>query len=252
MNDKLKGIGEDPDNPVRLYCDGVFDMFHIGHSKMLEQAKRMFKHVYLIAGVSGDEETWRLKGRTVMDEFERTESVRHCKWVDEVICPCPWTISLDFLNEHNIDYVCHDDIPYGSGGSDDIYAEIKKAGKFLATQRTEGISTSDLILRIIKDYDKYIWRSLERGYSPKDLGISYSKAFRIKLREKTIPDFVSNVNRIKGDIRKMYNKWENTSSKFFDRFLHRYGKEHVDIEDSELSVGASSVRDDESVSNFDY
>ena len=54
---------------------------------------------------------------------------------------------------------------------------------FKATQRTDGISTSDLILRIIKDYDMYIWRSLKRGYSSKDLGISTFKAQRVKLKE---------------------------------------------------------------------
>lgn len=63
--------------------------------------------------------------------------------------------------------MAHDDAPYGSGGSDDIYAEIKKAGKFLPTQRTDGISTSDIIMRIIQDYDMYAMRSMARGYSRK-------------------------------------------------------------------------------------
>jgi len=80
----------------------------------------------------------------------------HCKWVDEVIMPCPWVIGIPFLLKHNIHYVAHDDLPYGSVGQDDIYAEIKRAGMFKATQRTEGISTSDIILRIIKDYDMYV------------------------------------------------------------------------------------------------
>ena len=28
--------GEDPNNPVRIYTDGVFDMFHFGHAQVFE------------------------------------------------------------------------------------------------------------------------------------------------------------------------------------------------------------------------
>ena len=125
--------GFDPNNPMRIYADGVFDMFHIGHAKVLEQAKKLFPHVYLVVGVSGDDETIEKKGKIVMNEFERTEILKHIRWVDEVICPCPWNITLEFLDEHNIDFVAHDDVPYTSAGCDDIYAPIKKAGKFMAT-----------------------------------------------------------------------------------------------------------------------
>jgi choline-phosphate cytidylyltransferase len=169
---------------VRVYADGVFDMYHIGHAKVLMQAKNLFKHVYLIVGVSGDKETTEKKGKIVMNETERCEILEHCKWVDEIICPCPWVLDVDFLKKKNIHYVAHDDLPYGSVGQSDIYYEIKKAGMFRATQRTEGISTSDIIMRIIKDYDMYIERSMERGYNRKELGISMTKAFRIKLKSK--------------------------------------------------------------------
>ena len=50
-----------------------------------------------------------------------------------------------------------------------MYGPIKTAGKFLETQRTEGISTSDLIVTIVKDYDQYVARNLSRGYSKEAL-----------------------------------------------------------------------------------
>jgi len=112
----------------------VFDLFHIGHSGVLKQGKSFYPYVHLIAGVSGDEETIRLKGKLVMTETERAASVGMCKYVDEVVLPCPWVISLAFLERNDIDFVAHDDIPYGSSGADDIYATIKQAGRFKATQ----------------------------------------------------------------------------------------------------------------------
>ena len=114
-----------------------------------------------------------------MNEKERCDILWHCKWVDEVICPCPWIITVPFLREHNIHYVAHDDLPYGSVGQDDIYKEMKELGMFKPTQRTEGISTSDIILRIIKDYDMYVTRSMERGYKRQEIGVSSTKLFRI-------------------------------------------------------------------------
>jgi len=105
-------------------------MYHIGHAKVLEQAKKIFPHVYLIVGVSGDKETIEKKGRIVMNEVERCEILKHCKWVDEVICPCPWIVTVDFLRKHNIHYVAHDEVPYGGEGQNDIYAEVKKLVTF--------------------------------------------------------------------------------------------------------------------------
>jgi choline-phosphate cytidylyltransferase len=42
-------------------------------------------------------------------------------------------LHLEFLTKNNIDFVCHDDIPYDTAGVDDAYAICKKLGKFKAT-----------------------------------------------------------------------------------------------------------------------
>lgn len=133
--------------PVRVYADGVFDLFHIGHMRALQQAKTAFPNTQLIVGVTGDKETHRRKGLTVLSARERAESVRHCKWVDEVIEDCPWIVTAEFLEKHNLDYVAHDDLPYGADEGDDIYGPIKEKGMFLVTQRTEGLSTTGIITK---------------------------------------------------------------------------------------------------------
>lgn len=117
--------------------------------RQLEQAKTAFPNIYLLVGVTGDKETHRRKGLTVLSGKERAETVRHCKWVDEVIEDCPWVVGVEFLEKHKIDYVAHDDIPYGADEGDDIYKPVKEKGMFLVTQRTEGVSTTGIITKYV-------------------------------------------------------------------------------------------------------
>lgn len=47
--------------------------------------------------------------------------------------------------ENKIDFIAHDDIPYTSDNAQDIYASFKERGMFVATDRTEGMCTENVL-----------------------------------------------------------------------------------------------------------
>ncbi|WUR04527.1 choline-phosphate cytidylyltransferase A [Vairimorpha necatrix] len=183
--------------PVRVYCDGVYDVFHYGHARSLKQAKFLFPNVHLIVGVTSDKSTNLYKGPTVYSERERSESLSHCKYVDEIIEDCPWIITDEFITKHNIDFIAHDEAPYKHGDNEDIYKIFKDRGIFIPLMRSKGISTSKIITNIVKDYDKYIIRNIERGITAKELNISFLELNRLKIT-KIIK---YKIKRIKDDIK---------------------------------------------------
>ncbi|KAG9132208.1 hypothetical protein Leryth_017071 [Lithospermum erythrorhizon] len=215
---------------VRVYADGIYDLFHFGHARSLEQAKKSFPNTYLLVGCCNDATTHQFKGKTVMTAEERYESLRHCKWVDEVIPDAPWVINQEYLDKHNIDYVAHDSLPYAdaSGAGNDVYEFVKAVGRFKETKRTEGISTSDIIMRIVKDYNNYVLRNLDRGYSRKELGVSYVKEKRLKVNRnlKMLQEKVKEHQGIVGQKAKTAemhrNEWIENADRLVAGFLEMF------------------------------
>lgn len=203
------------DRPVRVYADGIYDLFHFGHARSLEQAKKLFPNTTLIVGVCNDELTHRLKGKTVMTDKERAESLRHCRWVDEVVEDAPWIVNQDFLDKHKIDFVAHgEDICLDENG-EDVYKFVKDQGHYQTIKRTDGISTSDIILRIVKHYDDYVRRNLKRGYTGKQMNVSFMKEKQLQVEDK--------LNDIKKKFRSSVdsaNKWaeQNHVKEFIKKF----------------------------------
>ncbi|GMF07282.1 unnamed protein product [Ambrosiozyma monospora] len=195
------------DRPVRIYADGCFDLFHLGHMRQLEQCKKSFPNVELVVGIPNDKETHARKGLTVLSDKQRYETVRHCKWVDEVVEDAPWILDMKFLVDHKIDYCAHDDLPYVADGIDDIYKPMKEHGMFLATQRTEGISTSDIITKIIRDYDKYLMRNFARGATRKELNVSWFKKNELDLKKQ--------INDFRSSWKKTNDEWSNRSKDLY-------------------------------------
>uniref|UniRef100_A0A7N6F8G8 ethanolamine-phosphate cytidylyltransferase n=1 Tax=Anabas testudineus TaxID=64144 RepID=A0A7N6F8G8_ANATE len=132
---------------VRLWCDGCYDMVHYGHSNQLRQAKGMGD--YLIAGVHTDEEISKHKGPPVFTQEERYKMVRAIKWVDEIVEGAPYVTTLETLDKYNCDFCVHgDDITLTVDGKD-TYEEVKRAGRYRECKRTQGVSTTDLVGRML-------------------------------------------------------------------------------------------------------
>lgn len=143
-------VQKDKENykPERLYVDGVFDMVHSGHFNAIRQAKALTDN--LVIGVVCDHEVEITKGPPVMNDKERAELIGACKWADEVVYEdIPYTPSLDLVDKLNCQFVGHGDDLALTADGEDCYSIIKKAGRMKVFKRTEGISTTDIVSRIL-------------------------------------------------------------------------------------------------------
>ncbi|ELW68195.1 Ethanolamine-phosphate cytidylyltransferase [Tupaia chinensis] len=124
-----------------------YDMVHYGHSNQLRQARAMGD--YLIVGVHTDEEIAKHKGPPVFTQEERYKMVQAIKWVDEVVPAAPYVTTLETLDKYGCDFCVHgNDITLTVDGRD-TYEEVKQAGRYRECKRTQGVSTTDLVGRML-------------------------------------------------------------------------------------------------------
>eukprot|EP00741_Cyanophora_paradoxa_P021693 tig00000241_g20939.t1 len=137
--------------PVRVWMDGCFDMFHFGHANALRQAKALGD--VLVVGICPDDEILKHKGPPVMNDAERVGQVEACKWVDEVVTNVPYEVSQEFLDhvleKYQIDFFVHGDDECLTADGKDAYEAVKKAGRFRTVKRTEGVSSTDIVGRML-------------------------------------------------------------------------------------------------------
>lgn len=84
-----------------------------------------------------------------MNESERYALARSCKWVDEVAEDAPFTPTPEWLNQCNCFYGVHgDDITPNSEGVD-AYQLLRDESRLKIIKRTEGISTTALVGKLL-------------------------------------------------------------------------------------------------------
>ena len=125
------------------YTQGVFDMFHIGHLNLINNAKKLCD--YLIVGVNSDELVKGYKNKTpIIDESERQIIVSNMKSVDE--CHVVDTLDkIDALEKYGFDAIFIGDDWKGNPRWEATEAEMKKRGvDVVFLPHTNGISSTEL------------------------------------------------------------------------------------------------------------
>ena len=141
---------------MRVFIDGIFDLFHIGHLKSFEKTitvaeqelKKTNKNekVELIVGVIGDNDALNYKRKPVIPGNDRKYIIESLSIVNKVIYPSPLIVSKQFLEDNNIDLVVH-----GFSNKNDFekqkhhYQDIIDLGIFRYIEYHKDESTTNII-----------------------------------------------------------------------------------------------------------
>jgi len=145
---------------TNVFCDGVYDLCHRGHKNLFASALTFGNRLHV--GVMSDEDCMQYKRRPIMTTEERVKEVDSCKAVYRAISlPHDYSktgLTKEFIEKHNIHIVAHgwEYDPANptfakrlKSGETDYYGVPRAMGITRTFPRTEGISTSDLIKRIV-------------------------------------------------------------------------------------------------------
>ena len=126
------------------YTQGTFDLFHIGHLNLLENAKKQCD--YLIVGVNSDELVMQYKNKKVnISEQDRAKIIKALKVVDEVYI----THTLDkevALKKFNFDAIFIGDDWKGNARWEATGKRLNELGAELVfLPHTDGISTTQIV-----------------------------------------------------------------------------------------------------------
>ncbi|KAL9068940.1 MAG: hypothetical protein Q9157_006331, partial [Trypethelium eluteriae] len=143
----------------RIWVDGCFDFQHHGHAGAMLQARQLGSELWV--GIHSDEDILEHKGPTVMTLDERVFATEACRWVTKAVPYAPYVTTLPWITHYGCKYVVHgDDITSDSSG-EDCYRFVKAAGRFKVVKRTPGISTTELVGRMLLCTKTHFIKNLE-------------------------------------------------------------------------------------------
>jgi len=122
------------------YTTGVFDLFHIGHLKILKKAKSLCDK--LIVGVTSDDLVKYKHKKPVISFSERSEIVASIKYVDTVV-PQETMDKMEAWNKLKFDIMFVGDDWYKTDKWQELESEFKTFGvKIIYFPYTKGTSST--------------------------------------------------------------------------------------------------------------
>ena len=126
---------------MRVITFGTFDVFHIGHLRILERA-RLFGN-YLVVGISTDQMNFDKKQRyPVYTQNERREIIRSLRCVDEVFFEESLQLKRSYIEKFSADVLVMGDDWSGK------FDEFRDICRVEYLPRTPSISTTAVIEKI--------------------------------------------------------------------------------------------------------
>jgi glycerol-3-phosphate cytidylyltransferase len=120
---------------------GTFDLFHVGHLRMLLRAKTFGDK--LVVGVSSDQLNFQKKNRyPEFNQDERLEIVNKIKGVDSVFLEESLELKLEYLRQHSADVMVIGDDWKGQ------FDNCKAVCDVIYLPRTPSISTTAIIEKV--------------------------------------------------------------------------------------------------------
>jgi glycerol-3-phosphate cytidylyltransferase len=126
---------------MRVITFGTFDVFHVGHLRILERARQLGD--YLSVGVSTDAMNYDKKNRyPVYDQNERLQIIRALRCVDEVFFEESMELKRHYIESHQADILVMGD---DWAGKFDEFSDICQV---VYLPRTPSVSTTAIIEKI--------------------------------------------------------------------------------------------------------
>jgi len=132
---------------LRVYVCVTGDLFHYGHISFFKKAREF--GTKLIVGICSDDYVSAYKRRPILNLKERSEVIRNCVLVDEVVIGAPPATDKNFMELHRIDTVVAS-TEYSKEILKKYYNYPQEVGSLRLVDYTAGISTTKIILRCHK------------------------------------------------------------------------------------------------------